>query len=411
MKLFLYWVLEMQSVFLLSESYENFKFIDDLAENLKKLNKKSINHNLIISENIDYIFLLLHHPDKDVQKKGKYLLRSIEFNKKYTSKSIDLELNLDVSELELYYQYIIHFLAVKNTDLFLKTVKLIQTNKKKFEPYLIEALVNENEAIGLNAAKLLHIINDDKFESPNFYNIMKNLSQSEKTKLLKKLDKKIVNLPNMNWKKRESIVRMLISLEIPNAVSKIQEFVSDPDENIRYNIAASLPNFQTPLVENLLIKLLLDEEDKIRFKAADSLGVLFPSLYKNQSPQNILQIFGTKQPKKLLSLMDSLKFNKNIQKMWKKLGYDSEFIQKFYSASDLILIEKYIEYVVLLADNSLKNTINFLISDRMPRILEIISKEIKNEENLDKKKYLLRTYQDIQNLFTIKQRDGFILLL
>ena len=401
----------MQSVFLLSEKQEIFKFIDDLAEKLKKLNKKSINQKLISSENADNIFLLIYHPDKDVRKKGKYLFRLIKFNKNFSSKNIDPEQNLYESELELYYQYIIHLLAVKNTDLFLKTVKLIQANKKKFEPYLIDALVSENEAIGLNAAKLLHIINDDKFKSPNFYNIMKNLSESEKTKLLKKLDKKIVNLPNMNWKKRESIVRLLISLEIPNAVSKIQKFIGDPDENIRYNIAASLPNFQTPLVENLLIILLLDEKDKIRFKAAESLGVLFPSLYKNQSPQNILQIFGTKYPKKLLSLMESFKFNKNIHKMWKKLGYDSDFIQKFYSVSDLILIEKYVENIVLLADISLKNTINFLISDRMPRILEYVSKKIKNEENLDKKRNLIQTYSDIQNLFTIKQRDGFILLL
>ncbi len=401
----------MQSVFHLSEKHEIFKIIDDLAENLKKLNKKSINQNLISSEISDSIFLLLYHPDKAVQKKGKILLKSINIHKNINTKTIGLEYNLDASELELYYQYIIHFLAVKNTDLFLKTVKLIQANKKKFEPYLIEALVNENEAIGLNAAKLLHIFNIDKYKSPNFYDIMKNLSELEKTKLLKKLDKKIVNLPNMNWKKRESIVRLLISLEIPNAVIKIQEFVGDPDENIRYNIAASLPNFQTPSVENLLIILLLDKEDKIRFKAAESLGVLFPSLYKNQSPQNILQIFGTKHTKKLLSLMDSFKFNKNIQKMWKKLGYDSEFIQKYYSASDLILIEKYIEYIILLADNSLKNTINFIISDRMPRILEFVSKKIKNEENLDKKRTLIQTYSDIQNLFTIKQRDGFILLL
>ena len=401
----------MQSVFLLTNEHDFFNYIDDLAENLKNLNKKSINQNLISPENYDFIFLLLYHPDKDVQKKGGYLLKSININKNHNGKTNRLENNLEISELELYYQYIIHFLAAKNTNLFLKTVRLIQAEKKKFEPYLIEALVNENEAIGLNAAKVLNVINNGKYFSPNFYEIIKNLSELEKAKLLKKLGRKIVNLSNMNWKKRESIVRMLISLEIPNVIDFIQEFISDPDENIRYNIATSLPNFQTPLVENLLIILLLDEKDKIRFKAAESLGVLFPSLYKNQSPQNILQIYGTKHPKKLLSLMESFKFNKNIQKMWKKLGYDSNFIQKYYTASDLTLLEKYIEYVVLSGDISLKNTINFLISDRMPRILEFITKEIKIEENLDKKRNLIQTYQDIQNLFTIKQRDGFILLL
>ncbi len=401
----------MQLVFHLSEKCEIFNFIDDLADKLKRLNKKSINQNLISSENSDYIFLLLYHPDKAVRKKGKYLLKSININKKNNTKTNWIEKDLEESQLELYFQFIIHFLAVKNINLFLKSVKLIQSDKKKFEPYLIEALVNENEAIGLNAAKLLHVINNERYKSPNFYEIMKNLSELEKAKLMKKIEKKIVNLSNMSWKKRESIVRMLISLEIPKCVNKIQEFITDPDENIRFNIAASLPNFQTPLVEKLLIILLLDEKDKIRFKAAESLGVLFPNLYKNHSPQNILQIYGTKHPKKLLSLMDSFKSNINIQKMWKKLGYDSNFIQKYYSVSDLTLIEKYIEYIVLSADGSLKNTINFIISDRMPRILEFISNKIKNEENVDKKRNFLQTYQDIQNLFTIKQRDGFILLL
>ncbi len=401
----------MQSVFLLSEKHKIFDIIDDLAENLKKLNKKSINQIFISPEYSDFIFLLLYHPDKAVRKKGKILLKSINIKKNHNIKSNWLGLNLEESELELYFQFIIHFLAEKDINLFLNTVKLIQANKKKFEPYLIEALVNDNEAIGLNAAKLLHVINNEKFQSPNFYEIMKTFPELEKGKLMKILNKKLVNLSDMNWKKRESIVRMLISLEIPTAVNKIQEFISDPDENIRYNIAASLPNFQTPLVEKLLIILLLDEIDKIRFKAAESLGVLFPSLYKNQSSQNILQIYGTKHPKKLLALMESFKSNTNIQKMWKKLGYDSNFIQKYYSASDSTLIEKYIENIVLSEDESLKNTINFIISDRMPRILEFISKKIKNEEDVDKKRNFLQTYQDIQNLFTIKQRDGFILLL
>ena len=137
----------MRSVFHLSKKHEIFKSIDVLAENLKNLNKKSIKQDLISSENSEYIFLLLNHPDKDVRKKGKYLLKSININRNINTKANWIDKNLEESQLELYYQFIIHFLAVKNVNLYLNSVKLIQADKKKFEHYLIEALVNENEAL------------------------------------------------------------------------------------------------------------------------------------------------------------------------------------------------------------------------------------------------------------------------
>jgi len=215
----------------------------------------------------------------------------------------------------------------------------------------------------------------------------------------------------MNWKKRESIVRMLISLQIPEVLDQLEKFINDLAENVRYLIASSLPKIQTPLVEKFLIILLLDDIVKVQFKAAESLGILFPSLYKNKSPQKILQIYGEKYPKKLLSMMGSFRLNNYMQKMWKKLGFDSNFIQEYYSASDLALIDRYIENFELSDDDSLKTTINFIISSRMPRILESLSIMIKNEADLEKKRCLMQTYNEIQKLFSIKQQDGFILLL
>ena len=207
------------------------------------------------------------------------------------------------------------------------------------------------------------------------------------------------------------LLAMLISLQIPEVLDQLEKFINDPDENIRYLVASSLPKFQTPLVEKFLIILLLDDIVKVQFKAAESLGILFPSLYKNKSPQKILQIYGEKYPKKLLSMMGSFRLNNYMQKMWKKLGFDSNFIQKYYSASDLALINSYIENIELTDEDSLKTTINFIISSRMPRILESLSIMIKNEADLEKKRCLMQTYNEIQKLFSIKQQDGFILLL
>ncbi|MHA1720999.1 MAG: HEAT repeat domain-containing protein [Promethearchaeota archaeon] len=398
----------MQSVFRLNDEEEIFIKIDVLAENLKKLNKKAINQKLISPGNSEFLFLLIHHPDKMVRRKTKRLLKDFKEDLK---KSNWFAKNLSEYESSLYFRYIIHFLAIKKIDLYLKAANIIQSKKFEFEPYLIEALVNENEAIGLNAAKLLHIIDNKKYKNPNFYELMKNLSKSDKLKLLKKLNHEIEKISQMNWKKRESIVRMLISLQIPEVLDQLEKFIDDLDENIRYLVASSLPKFQTPLVEKFLIILLLDDIVKVQFKAAESLGILFPSLYKNKSPQKILQIYGEKYPKKLLSMMGSFRLNNYMQKMWKKLGFDSNFIQKYYSASDLALINSYIENIELSDEDSLKTTINFIISSRMPRILESLSIMIKNEADLEKKRCLMQTYNEIQNLFSIKQQDGFILLL
>ena len=359
------------------------------------------------------LIALLFHPYRQIMRKSLLLLKKHfpeSFNlispRNITSRIMDFSTDWQ----KWGKQYLLHLLTTKSTDLYKATLEVIFKNPSYYRSELIEGLVSSNDALARNCVQLLHEFFPSEFSSENIPMILGSISEPLKEHLLNILKKRL-QFQNLPWHIRDSIIRLLGALQYASATDSMLMFLSDPDKNVRYTLASSLIYDSSPPAVEALFTLLLDTETLVRFKAAESLGVLFPSQYKGKHSTQILSQFAAIHPLDFLKLMTPERMDAQIIRIWDRLQYDGHLIKNMLNISNNTLLDDYLGFLKKGSGDSQERSIFLLIQSRMPDIRHQIENLFEIESNPVQQNYLQKVLNRLEKQYQIVKKEGFFFLL
>ena len=398
---------------------EQFRLINAIGDSLFKLGIGKLKTGQIpttdqlIDQQLSLhdLVLLLGHPDEHIQIHSFKLLQGLDPNRFQERKPKNMLNLLTQEEKACYHQYIIHFLTSNIQSHYNYARQYILDNIEDFRNDLIHNLASNNDALVQNTCEILNEAIPVRFPTPNYYEIMRSLQMNEKEEILQLVKNKIHNSVDIPWNLRDGLIRILGALNYPPAAELLIQFTEDPDQNVRWTLAISLRNIHTPVSVKALYRLLLDQNEQIRQAAADSLGKIFPGLYQNKPPQEILYIIGKADPIELLKLMSPESFNQMVIRAWRRLEYDVSILQEGFDKQTKDLIDHLAKEKVQGVDFGAERTFFLLLSARMPESIDLLEMEINIETNEAKKAQLRRIRDQLQDLFKIRSKEDLYVLL
>ena len=310
-------------------------------------------------------------------------------------------------EQDRIYSFSLYYLMSSDFDLYLSLEKQIRNNFLAYEPYLIKLLVHEIDVLGINSARMLHKYASSKYESDNVLKILSNITESQKEDMFQILKLRLVDSQIFLHQKEDAIMKLgalnfLPSLEI------LKTFSEDPEPEIREILARSLGNLRSEHSNNLLYKLLLDENKQIHYTATKSLAKIMPGLYHHKIPQDILISLDSL---KLLKLMPLRTFDSYIRRMWEKKGFSASIIEEYHQESNTNIIQGYWKCSLQGSNEMQIKSMNLILVSRMPNILTFIEDKLVLASDQNQKQNLKAMVFVIQRLVKIEKSDGFSIIL
>jgi hypothetical protein len=398
---------------------EQFRLIDALGNSLLKLDMgkfkaeklhlidQPINQQLGSNE----LALLLGHPNDQIQIRSFKLLQSLDPNRFRNKKQDKIQNLMTKEERARYRQFILHYLTSNIHSHYLYARQYILDNIQDFRNELIHNLASNSDGLVQNICEILHKGFPDQFSSPNFYEVMRSLQNTEKDEILQIVKIKIQNSIDIPWNLRDGLIRILGALNYPLAAEYLIRFTDDPDQNVRWTLAISLGYVHTPISVKALYRLLLDQDDEIRQTAADSLGKIFPGLYQNKPPQEILYIMGKADPLELFQLMRPECFNPIVNRVWRRLEYEIEIIKQGLRKETSEIINLLVHEKFRGIDFGAERTYFLLLSARMPESIDQLERQINLETNESKRSVFKRIRDQLHDRFKVHAKEDLFVLL
>ncbi|MHA1738740.1 MAG: hypothetical protein ACTSWD_09150, partial [Candidatus Heimdallarchaeota archaeon] len=224
------------------------------------------NLNQICSTNLDLseLITLLGYPSRKLKKKMLLLIEKILNRKLPLSFFSEMGRIFTSREQDGIYSFSLYYLMSSDFALYLSLEKQIKNNFLSYEPYLIKLLVHEIDVLGLNSARMLHKYASSKYESDNVLKILPNITESQKEDMFQILKLRLVD-PHILLHQKEDAIMKLGALNFLPSLEILKTFADAPQLEIREILAKSLGNLRSEHSNNLLYKLLLDENKRIHY--------------------------------------------------------------------------------------------------------------------------------------------------
>ncbi len=387
----------------LASQIQNFVIKKKKISSLEELSK-------IFSINIteaDLIILLIH-PVKNIRNKILRLVKILNFSR-FSSMKLKNKIYLVLNEDEIsnMCQYLISFLISIKYNVYIYAKREIISHFDIYKKYLVNALIDENLALSLNAGQILFEVEPNEFPINDHIKIFSKLSNEKKKELFLTLRKRLENR-KLNWDLREDAIYKLGALNYSKSLFILKNYLNDPDPQCRETLASILRNIRSIESVQILYHLLLDKKNSIRFQAAKSLMILLPGIYSNCTPQEILNKL---KPLELIKIMKKNSIDTQLQRIWSRKGYNFEILNNFLFDSNETLIDNYLSKTNIASNRSELNSFFLLIMKRMPKIANDIIYFIQNKFEGNKKRIIEDLLSKIQNEFKIEKENGLAILL
>ena len=392
---------------------EEFKHYNNICVNIKdsRIPKKiNVSHFKFLFptsfQSIDLISLL-GFPSRGVKKKVISLIES-KLSRKIPLNFISkISEYLSLREQTRFFEFSLYYLISTDFKLYSALKKEIHKYFSLYKPFLIESLVHENDTIALNAGRILNEFEPDNYESDKIIDLLPKLLVDQKEKLFQILKFRLKTL-NLDLHIKEDAILKLGSLDYIHSNQVLEQYMEDPNIEIRKTLAISLGFLHSDHSLQLLYKLLLDEFKEIHYLAAESLAKIIPGLYSQSSPQEILLSL---EPLTLLKIMPNRPFDSYIKRLWRKNQHSSTIIEKYHNLSVPSIIQGYQKILLQASNQDQIKSIKLIILSRMPHILVDMEEMLDSEENSKRKTSLMRVISEIQYFAKIESKDEFPILL
>jgi hypothetical protein len=298
-------------------------------------------------------------------------------------------------------------LTDKDPKIYLSILKEIDVYYSEFRPLLLELLIDPIEIFSESAIKLLFEHEPALFQEPRLKSILTKIPFEQQQSFINIL---LPRLESSDWHIRELTIRMLTGFHNSEVLISLQKMIYDPDPNVRWTLATSLADFKHPLVFEILHRLLLDDQFEVQQQARISLQQVLPGLYAEKSVTDILIALGREYPVQLLQICSNKPRNDSITRIWRNLGYNTDFLYAYVQLSAPQLLNRLMETPDI-RDIPTENARNLLIYYHVPKITDVIDNELQSQTD-PRKRSLLETFSSlIHQKFRIEQPNGFEFLL
>ncbi|WP_371805775.1 HEAT repeat domain-containing protein [Candidatus Lokiarchaeum ossiferum] len=353
------------------------------------------------------LLILLGFPSRELKKKVLFLIERDLGRKIPLNFLSNINKFLSSNEQTKFFEFSLFYLISTDFKLYSTLKKEIHRYFGLFKPFLIELLVHENDALAINAGRILNEIEPHVYESDKILEILPKLPRFQKEKLFQILKSRLKIL-DLAWHLKEDAIIKLGSLDSISSLEVLESYIEDPDIEIRKILSISLGFIHSEKSVHLLYQLLLDEFKEIHYLATESLAKIMPGLYSNSIPQEILLSL---EPLTLLKIMPNRPFDSFIRRLWDKNHFNSIIIEKYYQISDIEIIKGYQKLTLQGSDQTQIDSIKLIVLSRIPQILVEIENLIHSESNEDQKATLRKIFTDIQYLTKIERENDLPILL
>lgn len=282
----------------------------------------------------------------------------------------------------------------------------IRKNFTLYQDIIEKLLVSLDQSLALNSARLLNRFSPDLYPSPNYLEIINNLQLDSKINIFNYF-RKIVSEISLSWEQRENIITICQFLDLNESLDFLKFFLDDPEVECRISLAKALKNHRSPEGQEILLKLLLDSSEEVRYTAGRSLGQILPGIHRNSSPSEILIRINPHILLKNIKLENMTQFEKYI---WRQKGFDPLILEKNAYQSNEVLIQNYVMSVFKMTSSE-KSSYLLLFNERIPIIIEVINSYMQEIINQSEKEEMLQLMELLHNKLYISSSDEFNILL